>query len=69
MSTPGTPQATAARSEPPLARVMRPLNTAVERFIPSALIFAIVLTVLVALMALVLLVRPRGLLGRAGALG
>ncbi|MEX5277460.1 MULTISPECIES: short-chain fatty acid transporter [Kocuria] len=54
MSTPGTPQATAARSEPPLARVMRPLNTAVERFIPSALIFAIVLTVLVALMALLL---------------
>ncbi|MEX5308362.1 short-chain fatty acid transporter [Kocuria sp. CPCC 205297] len=33
---------------------MRPLNTAVERFIPSALIFAIVLTVLVALMALLL---------------
>ena len=54
MNTPGTARATVARSEPPLARVVRPLNTAVERFIPSALIFAIVLTVLVALMALLL---------------
>ncbi|MHB1065164.1 MAG: short-chain fatty acid transporter [Georgenia sp.] len=33
---------------------MRPVNTLVERFIPSALVFAIILTVIVALMALVL---------------
>lgn len=37
-----------------LATVMRPLNSLVERFIPSALVFAIVLTFIVAIMALVL---------------
>lgn len=41
-------------SRNPFTRVMRPVNTLVERFIPSALVFAIVLTVIVALMALVL---------------
>ncbi|WP_104134766.1 short-chain fatty acid transporter [Cryobacterium sp. Y62] len=33
---------------------MRPINTLVERFIPSALVFVIVLTVIVAILALVL---------------
>jgi short-chain fatty acids transporter len=37
-----------------LAAVMRPVNSVVERFIPSALVFAIVLTFVVALMALTL---------------
>ncbi len=36
----------------PLARAMRPINTVVERWIPSALVFAIVLTLIVALLAL-----------------
>lgn len=39
-------------SERGFARVMRPVNTLVERFIPSALVFAIVLTFIVALAAL-----------------
>jgi short-chain fatty acids transporter len=38
----------------PFTRLMRPVNTVVERFIPSALVFAIVLTVIVAVMALLL---------------
>ncbi|MGJ7440025.1 short-chain fatty acid transporter [Aquipuribacter sp. MA13-6] len=38
----------------PFERVMGPVNTVVERYIPSALVFAIVLTVVVALMALLL---------------
>ena len=37
-----------------LAGVMRPVNSVVERFIPSALVFAIVLTFVVAIMALLL---------------
>jgi short-chain fatty acids transporter len=37
-----------------LSGLMRPVNSVVERFIPSALVFAIVLSVVVALMALVL---------------
>ncbi|MFA4840925.1 MAG: TIGR00366 family protein [Agrococcus sp.] len=36
----------------PLARAMRPINNVVERWIPSALVFAIVLTLIVALLAL-----------------
>lgn len=36
----------------PLARAMRPINTVVERWIPSALVFAIILTLVVALLAL-----------------
>ena len=36
----------------PLARAMRPINNVVERWIPSALVFAIVLTLVVALLAL-----------------
>ena len=38
----------------PVSAAMRPVNSLVERFIPSALVFAIVLTVVVAIMALVL---------------
>ena len=37
-----------------LSGVMRPVNSVVERFIPSALVFAIVLTFVVAILALVL---------------
>jgi short-chain fatty acids transporter len=40
------------RSGAPLARAMRPINHVVERWIPSALVFAIVLTLVVALLAL-----------------
>lgn len=36
-----------------LGTLMRPLNTLVERFIPSALVFAIVLTFIVAVLALI----------------
>ncbi|GAA1424677.1 short-chain fatty acid transporter [Agrococcus citreus] len=36
----------------PLARAMRPVNNVVERWIPSALVFAIILTLIVALLAL-----------------
>ena len=37
-----------------LSGLMRPINNVVERFIPSALVFAIVLTFVVAIMALFL---------------
>src|SRR5690625_7928580 len=37
-----------------LSGLMRPLNNLVERFIPSALVFAIVLTFVVVLLALLL---------------
>ena len=37
-----------------VARLMRPVNALVERFIPSALVFAIVLTVVVMIVALIL---------------
>lgn len=40
------------RSGAPLARAMRPINDVVERWIPSALVFAIVLTLVVALLTL-----------------
>ncbi|MEQ3552041.1 TIGR00366 family protein [Pseudonocardia nematodicida] len=43
----------AAPTGTPLSRAMRPVNTVVERYIPSALVFAIVLTFVVGLMALV----------------
>ena len=42
------------RSSAPLARVMRPVNSLVERFIPSAFVFAVVLTFVVAVAALLL---------------
>lgn len=54
MSAPRRVTSPAASSEPVLARAMRPVNYVVERFIPSALIFAIVLTLVVGVMALVL---------------
>ncbi|MCH1882042.1 TIGR00366 family protein [Agrococcus sp. ARC_14] len=40
------------QSGAPLARAMRPINSVVERWIPSALVFAIILTLIVALLAL-----------------
>lgn len=40
------------RSKGPVAALMRPVNTLVERYIPSALVFVIVLTVTVAILAL-----------------
>lgn len=40
-------------SESPAARLMKPINNLVERFIPSALTFAIALTIVVALMAII----------------
>ena len=43
--------ATTKQTGAPLARAMRPINTVVERWIPSALVFAIVLTLIVALLA------------------
>ncbi|GAA1183160.1 short-chain fatty acid transporter [Ornithinimicrobium humiphilum] len=45
---------TKGKKTAPLARVMRPVNSLVERFIPSAFVFAVVLTFVVALAALVL---------------
>ena len=54
MSSPQHSPARAASSEPVLARAMRPVNYVVERFIPSALIFAILLTAVVGVMALLL---------------
>ncbi|MGO1393301.1 TIGR00366 family protein, partial [Agrococcus casei] len=38
----------------PLASVMKPINFVVERWIPSSLVFAIVLTIIVALLALII---------------
>ena len=38
----------------PLARVMRPINFVVERWIPSSLVFAIALTFIVAILALII---------------
>ncbi len=49
-----TPAAAAPPTRNPFTRAMRPLNTVVERFIPSALVFAILLTAVVAVLALTL---------------
>ena len=43
-----------AKNRNPFAAAMRPVNTVVERFIPSALVFAVLLTFVVAALALVL---------------
>ena len=51
--SPGRPADRNGRSSG-LAALMRPVNSVVERYIPSALVFAIVLTFVVALLALVL---------------
>ncbi|MEU6700078.1 TIGR00366 family protein [Pseudonocardia sp. NPDC046786] len=45
---------TRAPTGTPLSRAMRPVNAVVERYIPSALVFAIVLTFVVGLMAVAL---------------
>jgi len=42
------------RATGPVAAFMRPINSLVERYIPSALVFVIVLTVVVAILALLL---------------
>src|SRR5690625_4247837 len=57
MSNPDTPSAveTPPRKEgTPLSRAMRPINHVVERFIPSALVFSILLTFIVVILALIL---------------
>lgn len=52
---PSAPEsATPHKEGTPLSRAMRPLNNLVERFIPSALVFSIVLTFIVAILGLVL---------------
>jgi short-chain fatty acids transporter len=48
------PSATTKERSSGLSGMMRPLNSVVERFIPSALVFAIVLTFVVAILALLL---------------
>lgn len=49
------PSTTTARKEgTAISRAMRPLNHVVERFIPSALVFSILLTFIVAILALIL---------------
>ena len=52
------PSGRAAREGTFFSRAMRPLNTTMERFIPSSLVFTIVLTFAVA--ALCLLLTPAG---------
>jgi short-chain fatty acids transporter len=53
-SAPETTQAPPPKEGTPLSRAMRPVNNIVERFIPSALVFSIVLTFIVAVLALIL---------------
>jgi short-chain fatty acids transporter len=53
-SSPGSTQTQARKEGTPLSRAMRPVNNVVERFIPSALVFSIVLTFIVAILALIL---------------
>ena len=48
------PSTSEKERSPGLSGVMRPVNSVVERFIPSALVFAIVLTFVVAILALLL---------------
>ena len=48
------PSTSLKERSPGLSGVMRPVNSVVERFIPSALVFAIVLTFVVAILALLL---------------
>ncbi|MCP3420577.1 short-chain fatty acid transporter [Nocardioides pinisoli] len=48
------PSANVKERSPGLSGMMRPVNSVVERFIPSALVFAIVLTFVVAILALLL---------------
>jgi short-chain fatty acids transporter len=53
-STPGTTETRPRKEGTPLSRAMRPINNVVERFIPSALVFSIVLTFIVGILALLL---------------
>ena len=53
-SAPGNTQASARKEGTTLSRAMRPVNNIVERFIPSALVFSIALTFIVAILALIL---------------
>lgn len=53
-SAPGSTEARTVKEGTPLSRAMRPVNNVVERFIPSALVFSIVLTFIVAILALIL---------------
>ncbi len=53
-SAPGSTQTPPRKEGTPLSRAMRPLNNVVERFIPSALVFSIALTFIVAVLALIL---------------
>src|SRR5690606_4156179 len=52
--TAGVPAMSTGTREPAIARAMRPVNSVVEKYIPSALNFAILLSVAVGLMALLL---------------
>jgi len=57
MSSPDSRSSTATarrKHGTPLSRAMRPLNNVVERFIPSALVFSILLTFVVVILALIL---------------
>ena len=57
MSSPDSHSSTATarrKHGTPLSRAMRPLNNVVERFIPSALVFSILLTFVVVILALIL---------------
>ncbi len=47
-------QASTRRQGTPLSRAMRPINHVVERFIPSSLVFSILLTFIVVVLALIL---------------
>ena len=47
-------QASTRRQGTPLSRAMRPINRVVERFIPSSLVFSILLTFIVVVLALIL---------------
>ena len=48
------PSTSKKSSRSPVSAIMRPINSLVERFIPSSLVFAIILTVVVGIMALLL---------------
>nr|WP_040385692.1 TIGR00366 family protein [Citricoccus sp. CH26A] len=53
-SAPGSTETRPRKEGTPLSRAMRPINNVVERFIPSALVFSIALTFIVAILALIL---------------
>jgi len=53
-------QTTPRKEGTPLSRAMRPVNHVVERFIPSSLVFSILLTFIVVVLALILTDTPPG---------